>query len=865
MRAESIEYSDQTPEINKEVTINIKTKNIGDIFILLSDIYEYDYNFDNFNLNSFSYDLEKNNQNGDINIFQPEDYLNYVFKGYFKTLGYQNLSFSIDTDFRYEEIIENNNSIQGQIEVVPAASLPVYENITTDLQVKSIEYSEATPELDAETTITIRTRNMGERLIPISNIPDYEYDFDNFTLNSFSYSLDKYDEDADASIFHPGDYLDYIFKGSFKILDNKNLFFKIDPNNEYEETIETNNSIGGQLKVISYNDLTVDEIIVLPENISAGQKCTITVKIKNNGRDTAKTITGINSYEYDFQDFKRSKITSPFVSSVFSVLKGETADYVFEGEFTESGEKNLTFNVDVADQLEENDEENNFKTVLVNIYEKEDMDLAIDEIEFSSDNPVMNEDFEIVIKIKNIGSVDILTNEGFLKHDEYLNFTEDDVNFILSDFKTRGFSHDEYPTIDSPFSPDDVFEYRYNGIFNTFGKKELSFKFDRFNKIFEGDKENNASTTQITVYETQRKADDFDIIETYFEIISSSTALVKWKTNVDTDTSSRVLHKRVAFLRFQDEVETSADDRTTDHEALLEDLIPGVEYKYQIKAINGVVEKYSELFSFKVPVNDNLIITTPPATSQSSKATSINIIWSTNFASDSYVYYKKNSDPDYTKVWDVDNVIDHSISLDNLESGEYQYYITSTSKLDTGAQSDIYGFYFVDRSVAPQPIKKIIPEKTEFEKEQEQYQTKFDVIKNGSILYPRVKGRIVLLVESHGEAWYFNPNNNKKYFLGRPHDAYNIMHDLGIGITNANLEKIQIGDKYIPKIERKKVDYNFANKHKGKIFLQIESHGEAWYVNTTDLKRYYLGKPDDAFRVMRDLSIGMKNADFMRL
>jgi len=31
----------------------------------------------------------------------------------------------------------------------------------------------------------------------------------------------------------------------------------------------------------------------------------------------------------------------------------------------------------------------------------------------------------------------------------------------------------------------------------------------------------------------------------------------------------------------------------------------------------------------------------------------------------------------------------------------------------------------------------------------------------------------------------------------------------------------------------------FADQHKGKIFLQVESHGEAWYINPVDGKRPY--------------------------
>ncbi|MDD5032466.1 MAG: hypothetical protein PHR36_05540, partial [Patescibacteria group bacterium] len=54
------------------------------------------------------------------------------------------------------------------------------------------------------------------------------------------------------------------------------------------------------------------------------------------------------------------------------------------------------------------------------------------------------------------------------------------------------------------------------------------------------------------------------------------------------------------------------------------------------------------------------------------------------------------------------------------------------------------------------------------------------------------------------------------------------------------------------------IDKAFANKQKGKIFLQVEGHGEAWYVNTGDGKRYFLGKPADAFRVMRSVEYWTK-------
>ena len=65
---------------------------------------------------------------------------------------------------------------------------------------------------------------------------------------------------------------------------------------------------------------------------------------------------------------------------------------------------------------------------------------------------------------------------------------------------------------------------------------------------------------------------------------------------------------------------------------------------------------------------------------------------------------------------------------------------------------------------------------------------------NAASLATRLKGKILLQVEQNGEAWYVNPADELRYYMGRPADAFNLMRELGIGITNANLEKIQIAN-----------------------------------------------------------------------
>ncbi len=129
------------------------------------------------------------------------------------------------------------------------------------------------------------------------------------------------------------------------------------------------------------------------------------------------------------------------------------------------------------------------------------------------------------------------------------------------------------------------------------------------------------------------------------------------------------------------------------------------------------------------------------------------------------------------------------------------------------------------------------------------------------VLYNRLKGRIILKVEDNGRAYYVSPVKKEMYYLGRPADAFAIMRSQGLGISNANLEKILVNKEK----SNSKIDTKFTKTHLGKIFIQVEKNGEAWYLNPVDSSRYYLGRPADAFQIMRNLSLGISNDNFSKL
>jgi len=122
-------------------------------------------------------------------------------------------------------------------------------------------------------------------------------------------------------------------------------------------------------------------------------------------------------------------------------------------------------------------------------------------------------------------------------------------------------------------------------------------------------------------------------------------------------------------------------------------------------------------------------------------------------------------------------------------------------------------------------------------------------VQNTKAFTKKFSGRILLDTQKNGEAWYVFPDDLKRYFLGRPEDAFNLMRKLGLGVKHSYIE----GHTVFPA--------NVA----GKILIDVEDNGRAYYVNLLDRKAHYLGRPGDAFFVMRSLGLGIKTSDLNKI
>ncbi len=116
-------------------------------------------------------------------------------------------------------------------------------------------------------------------------------------------------------------------------------------------------------------------------------------------------------------------------------------------------------------------------------------------------------------------------------------------------------------------------------------------------------------------------------------------------------------------------------------------------------------------------------------------------------------------------------------------------------------------------------------------------------------LSDRLRGFILLQVEEHGEAWYVHPVDGRRYYMRDGTAAYEMMRRFGLGITTRDLQRLLNGDT------------NLQTRLRGRIVLQVEAHGEAYYLCPRTGRVTYLRDGAAAFTLLRECGLGITTRD----
>lgn len=573
-------------------------------------------------------------------------------------------------------------------------------------------------------------------------------------------------------------------------------------------------------------DLSVVELIVNPPNPAVNQLCSITIKVKNSGTLPMITGDGFNSYNYNFPDFERSRSVYPAVNNENRIESGATVNYYYEGKFLSAGNKNAFFTIDYGNGLSESSETNNTLNQIIKVMNQRDLDLAVASIVFDDDKPIVGEKINISVNVVNMSDVSLLASSSLELENNYSvdPYILKDVIYELIDFDLISFTHDNYPTFLKPLNKNGRINYNFFGSFNSVGTKKISFKVNKNFILPETHILNNLFSTSVVVYNDNSDRDSFYFSEPIIESISSTSALLLW--NTDKPTIGRVDYRYDYFIDYTDYM---TDNATTSHRFLIINLAPNTKYNYKISSTYNTITKESKILSLVTPLNDII----------------------------------QNKTENNTVVDLIKNEQSQNIKTQN-----------NTNSNSTSTQSVIV-ILIVNKE-----------------------------------MYSKLKGKIILKVESKGEAYYVNPKKQIISFLSKPQDTLSIMRSEGVGISNIDLEKIPLGlinsggvdtdkdglpdnletaigtdinkvdsdgdgysdkneieNNFSPLAKNKKlpINFSFSKAQSGKILIQTQGRGEAWYVNPADNKRYFLGKEIEAFNLIKKLGVGISNKDFIRL
>lgn len=763
-------------------------------------------------------------------------------------IGTVNLSASIDSDNIIAESNESNNIFTKTITI---------GSIKPDLIISDIKIEQRSGDVGKYIYVTME--NIGGDAIPANRIIGVDIKDldtgDTYSSGKTGNIISGFKEELSSA---------YTIKE--KSSGIYRLEAKVDTTNAYTESNENNNTFAKT--IIIKPDLIVKEIVEIPNSVS---QTGIRVKFVNIG-----TVNAQEGFKIKLRDAINSGDFPLYKIVQNGAEMNPNEERYVDFPLNPGTYFSLLAEVDTDNIIDESNEANNYitvqKVIVNNPISFTKPDLTITSLGFASYNNVKGEEGTLSVTIKNLGA-NLTNSTGLLNW--YNNFSAQNFIFINpTPSITSYLSNRVLPTESYPLLTNESIIFYWSGKFETVGNFDLKFTVDNANELQEIDETNNTLTKTITIHDKLPRP-DFIIkevnIPTTIKMGEESTAEF-YLYNQGNATHSKNLSW--AVLGESEVLFTKIVSDNCDVNNLILEPQKGCSVQIGIKpyAYSGIGIKKLVLIVDAAKVvaelDENNNTLTKIITVISNSTTPIPTI------------------PTPTPTTPTPTTPAPPPTSTPVPSPDSDYINQLRER-----------------------IKKLEYRISELEKKLIETEKKL-VEKIDDKLTSRLKGKILLQVEQNGEAWYVDPMSGKKFYLRDGNGAYTVLNVFGLGITNTDLAKIPVGieerakdqdsdsdglpdkleealgtnvnnkdsdndghldgeevkNNYNPKGEGKsKVDTNLTNRLKGKILLQVQANGQAWYINPTDGKRYYMKDGSQAYQIMRFLSLGIKNDDLRKI
>jgi len=483
-------------------------------------------------------------------------------------------------------------------------------------------------------------------------------------------------------------------------------------------------------------------------------------------------------------------------------------------------------------------------------------DLLLQSIVAVPASPVGSENVVVTVTGKNNGSIELYDMTGI-------------SNYVRSftDFSVSTTTLPVVTTTD-PLVPGETFAYIFSGHFTSSGTKSLSFILDDGNLLAENDETNNTSSISVIVQPaitTDLKMDNIALSDNSPLVNQNISITVTGKNNGSTS-----LYNMLGLSNYlRSLADFSVSTTTLPIVTTTDPLVPNEIFSYIFSGY--FTSAGSKSLSFTVD-HGNLLVESNETNNVVTKT--IGVLSATSTPVD-------DDDDDDKKVYVCHVTGNGKAQTLRIAKSALQAH------LDHGDQSGK-----CDKDDDDDDDDDDRSDRDDRGKWKERYRN----------LWHKVKGRILLQVQKNGEAWYVKPSTGLRVYLKNGEIAYALMRSDGLGISNRDLAKIPVGiedrfkcqdsdgDKLCDKLEEglgldpkkadtdgdgiddrtealssNNVDQILISRVAGQIVLQVESRGEAWYINPVDGKRYYMKDGDAAYQIMRYLSLGITDGDLANI